>query len=125
MPFMVGNVLLLGKDSGLLTTRAELLMVAWSVTAVHPGRLPEALIAGPFDLAIFCHSMTLGEVETSAKQFRQFNPTSPILWLQENRQQLDTIGKYEVLPSPVYPMSLIGSVEKLLSGIGPNSSSPE
>jgi len=112
---MVGNILLLGKDSGLLTTRAELLMVAWSVKAVPPNRLAEALVAVPFDLAIFCHSMTLADVETSAKQFRRFNPTSPILWLQEDPQQLDSIGKYEVLPLPVYPMILIGMIDKILS----------
>jgi len=112
---MVGKILLLGKDSGLLNTRAELLMVAWSVMAVHPNRLPEALVASPFDLAIFCHSMSLADVETSAKQFRRFNPTSPILWLQKTPQQLDSIGKYDVLPSPVYPMTLIGIIDKLLS----------
>ena len=59
--------------------------------------------------------MTLADVETSAKQFRRFNPTSPILWLQKTPQQLDSIGKYEVLPSPVYPMILIGMIDKILS----------
>jgi hypothetical protein len=103
-----------------LTTRAEVLMVAWKVMAIHPRRLAEALVATPFDLAIFCHSMSLADVETSAKQFRHFNPTSPILWLQAIAQQLDTIGKYEVIQAPVYPMILIGSVEKLLSGLALN-----
>jgi hypothetical protein len=112
---MVGNILLLGKDSGLLTTRAEVLMAAWSVKTVHPRRLAEALVATPFDLAIFCHSMTTADVEAAAKQFRHFNPTSPILWLQEYPQQLDTIGKYEVLISPVHPMYLIGITDRLLS----------
>lgn len=107
------NILLVGKDLGLLDTRAEVLSSSWIVKRVLFENLSAGIFAGSYNLVVLCHSLTTLEAEVTAFGFRHFNPHVSILWLQQMPVESASIKKYERLTIPIEPQLLKETVGRV------------
>ncbi len=109
---MTAAILIVGDDSALLGTRADLLK-AWQVSTTTSRHAVEEIRSRFYDLMIFCQTISDETAQTLINQARELNPKLKTLAIHIPGQERDVDAElYEI--ELQNPERLLSSIARLL-----------